>query len=159
MMEEIYRPAEELKPEGKLIGRIGYKPNASIIFVLLFGAAIAYLSRGNIAGMAAGFMISLAAAVFMLAVRDHPVMSIYEKDLVIFNAENPSQAQQLHVDDLTEFFVSREADPEIHLRLNDGSALTVRSFQKTKAYALLAKVMPESGTDEKNLKRKFFFRS
>ena len=153
-----YQNIEELHPQGKKIGSLGYRPNLSIFFVLIFGIFLMAMFR-NLFGIISGFFISGMAVFYLIKVKEHPVMDVYEKQLLIYEEKDPRLAILLSSDEIKEYFVSSDNASRISLRLQNGEILTISSMQKNKARVLLSKALVKKGSDEINLgDRKHFFR-
>ncbi len=154
-MELEYQNTMELQPKGRCLGKVGYRPNSYIYGTILFGICFGALVR-NLTGYIVGGAIIAMAVFYLLRVKDHPVMDVYQEDLVIYNAADPSQAARIPTEDITEFCAGDTKRLEILFRRKDGSVFSVSTAQTGKAYSLLEKAMSGRGTAEQNLATKKF---
>ncbi len=135
---------EELKPEGKLIKKIGFKSRFSEILFFIIGVALCVTL--NIYAILLGlFLIAISFFVFKF-VKDYKTMDIYEKGIVIYATENDSMAIYVPYDDLQEWTgkYSEYGSPEaIMFKLKNGEKIYKNSFLSNKAFFHLNKLIGE----------------
>ena len=149
----VFTGENQPQARGKLVGRIGYRPNTYIWIVLIFGICLAILIRSLIGYLLGGFMI-LMALLYLFKVKEKPVMDVYEKDLVIYDPEDSSRTAVVSCEDVSEFYTGDAKTLNIQFRLNDGNPFSISTAQTSRAYSLLEKVLSGKGTGEKNLEHK-----
>lgn len=156
-MKKRYENVTDLHPQGKKLGSVGVRPNLSIAFVFVFGIFLIAMFP-NAVGIVSGLLVMALSLAYLFGVKEHPILDVYERQLLVYDEKDPAKAMMIDKDDVKEYFIARSDSTDIDLRLNDGEVLVLHSMQKNKAYSLLSKVLPDKASDDMNLKnRKRFF--
>ncbi len=135
---------EELKPEGKLIKKIGFKSKFSEVLFFIIGAALCFTfnTYAIILGL---FLISIALAVFVL-VKDYKTLDIYEKGVVVYDTKDVTKGLYIPYDDLQEWTgkYSEYGSPEaIMFKLKSGQQIYKNTFLANTAFLRLNKLIGE----------------
>ncbi len=137
-----YLPVEEVKPQGRFIKAIGFKPKAAPLIVTAMG--IALLIPNNLYSRLLGFlMIALAALVF-LKVNDYKVMDIFDQGITFYGDANAKYAYFLPFSEIAMWKMEREAGHDsIVFELNNGLKIIKDTFEANKVYKTLYPMIKE----------------
>lgn len=147
MNHNQFENINELNENGKLLGSITYKPNKTILIVMVVGCACIVLFRNLFGLVFGGFIFALACFVFF-TVKDHKVMDVYDDALILYDNKDDSRVLQLSLDEIVEWNVNRDENYLITLKLKDGEQLGAQTFQVNEVNHLLKRVLPGKSTDE-----------
>lgn len=134
-------PLTEIEENGTLIGKAGYKPVASIFYLCC--AACLFLLMGRLFGVLMALICAAGAAFIQFAVKDHPVMDVYDDAVIMYHPTDPAQGIRYSNDDITRWTVNRDGSYEIALTLKNYEIHVASCYQTGKANRLLRKAMPE----------------
>lgn len=140
-MEELkYSKVEEIKVDSPLVEAVNFKPKAAPIICIIAGAAICFVP--GVLPKILGCVFIIFAFLVIRYVQDKKVMDIYKDGAVIYNSKDQSLAFWLDFAQVSEWRVDRgNGQDAIIFIFSDGSKLPVVSFNISKAYYSLDKVL------------------
>ena len=134
-------PLDEIGETGTLIGSVGYKP-VSAVYVLGI-AAVLFLVIGHLFGILMALICAAGAAFIQFAVKDHPVMDVYDDAVIMYHPADPSQGIRYTNEDIQKWSVNKEGSYQISLSLKNYEIHVAATYQIGKANRLLRKTMPQ----------------
>ena len=142
-MEELrYQKLEEIKVDSKLVASASFKPTKAPIICGVVGIALLFVNS-LLVRILGFFFVAMALFVFFM-VEDKKTIDVYENGAVIFNPSNSELAYYLDFDNVSEWDVVHESGHDtIEFTLLDGNRAVVDTFQSSKIYSALDKVMPD----------------
>ena len=137
-----YMPVAEVKPQGRFVKAIGFKPKAAPLIVTAMG--IALLIPNSLYARLLGFlMIALAVLVF-LKVKDFKVMDIFDKGIMFYGDADAKYAYFLPFDDIVMWKMEREAGHDrIVFELNNDLKIIKDTFEADRVYKTLYPLIRE----------------
>lgn len=140
-MEELtYSKVEEIKIDSPFIETVTFKPKAAPVICLIAGAVFCFIPV--LAARILGCFFMIFAFVVIRYVEDRKVMDVYQDGALIYNGADQSLAFWLDFNSVTEWRVDRgNGQDKIIFIFADGSKLPVISFNISKAYYALDKVI------------------
>lgn len=141
----------------KLLGKITYKPVSTIAIVFIAGIVITVLFQNVFGFLFGGFCMLLSAAAYML-VKDHPVIDVYQDELVIYDPSKGFSPVRIPANEVIQWEVNRNQSSAVTVMSKNRRPLSVVTYQTRKAVSLFRKAFPGKSTEEivirKNQNRK-----
>lgn len=131
----------------KLLGKITYKPVSAIAIVFVAGIAAAVLFRNVFGFVFGGFCILLSAASYVL-VKDHPVIDVYQDELIIYDASRGFLPVRIPAAEVVQWEVNRNQSSAVTVMSKNRKPLSVVTYQTRKAVSLFRKAFPGKSTEE-----------
>ena len=142
-MEELrYKNISDINVDSKLVVNGAFKPFKSVIIIGVVGVALLFV-KSPLIKILGVFFIAMALFVYFF-VNDKKTIDVYEKGCVIYNSKDQNLAYYLDFADVEEWDVSHEGGHDtIEFTLLDRNKAVVDTFQTTKIYNALDKLIPE----------------
>lgn len=160
-LEEKLQAADisELNITGTPVRSIFYKNNVSAYIIIVCGVLL-FLIKSIWAYLLGAFGIIIAAFV-LWKVKDYKVMDIYDDALIVYADEEATKAARIPYDEIIEWTVQNNASgvDAVMLKLKGGQVIYKNTFQVSRAYETLMKIIPEKESRviqmEKNRQKNF----
>lgn len=142
-MEELrYKKLDEIEISGKLVESGAFKPYKSVFIIGAAGLALLFVKSFYIKLLGL-FFVAIALFVFFF-VEDKKTIDVYENGCLIYNSKDSTLAYFINFNDIEEWDVSHEGGHDtIEFTLLDKNKAIVDTFQTTKIYNALEKIIPE----------------
>ena len=142
-MEELrYKKLDEINIDSKLVVSGAFKPYKSVAIIGVAGIGLLFLKSiyMKLLGL---FFVAIALFVFFF-VEDKKTIDVYESGCLIYNSKDSTLAYFINFNDIEEWDVSHEGGHDtIEFTLLDRNKAIVDTFQTTKIYNALEKIVPE----------------
>jgi hypothetical protein len=134
---------DQIQENGRLVKAILYKNPYSSYFGVAFGVVICLL-KSTWAIVLGGIFAALSLATIVL-VKDHKVMDIYDDAMIIYADETGTKAARIPYERVVEWesILSTTNSYTLKFTLDDGTVFFKDTFQLSKAYNALMKIMPD----------------
>ena len=137
-----YLNIDEVKPEGRLVIRIGFKPKKAPITIGLIG--ILMLIPNNLILRIMGlFFIAMACGVLFF-VKDYKVMDIYDQGILVYEDYKEEKACFIGYDEIECWEVVHDGGYDsAKFQLYDGTVFFKNTFEVNKVFKTLNIIMKE----------------
>ena len=142
-MKEIeYLNIDEVKPEGSLVIRIGFKPKKAPITIAIVGVLM-LMPNNLILRLLGLFFIAMACAV-LFYVKDYRVMDIYDQGLLVYEDDKGEKACFIGFDEIECWEVVHEGGYDsARFQLYDGTVFFKNTFEVNKVFKTLNIIIKE----------------
>lgn len=141
-IELKYQKLDEIKPEGKLLASVAFKPVVAPIVIGILGIALLFVPYMLVRILGA-FFVAMAAFV-LIYVKDKKTIDVYEKGCIIYNSKDSTLAYYLDFELVEEWDVLHDSGHDtIEFTLTDKNKAIVDTFQSNKVYSALDKAIPD----------------
>ena len=141
-----YKPVSEIKENGKLLGKVGYKPMSAVIVLCI--AAILFLFIGHLFGILMAVLCAAGAGYIYFGLKDRQVMDVYDDALIFHHPEDASLGIRFKPDQIKQWTVNKDGSYQIALTLKDQNIYVMSTYQISNANRMLKKLMPKkNGTN------------
>ena len=137
-----YMPVAEVKPQGRFVKEIGFKPKMAPIIITAIG--IVLLIPNSLYSRLLGFLMIALALLVLLKVKDFKVMDIFDKGIMFYGDRDAKYASFLPFEDIAMWKMDREAGHDsIYFELNNGMKIIKDTFEADRVYKTLYPLIKE----------------
>lgn len=153
-----------LELDGKHICDITYKPKTTLVISLVCG--LLFIATLNIYCVILGAFMLLYVVFVAKTVKDYPIISLYDTYMLIYELESYDMVRRINYVDIEEWTCkdTKGQNNCVRFKLIDGENIYKDTFQTSKAYSELNKLIPEKESlaikhaRQKDIKMKFKFK-
>jgi hypothetical protein len=153
MNNEELRDINEIRPAGKPLKAITYKPYSACYICIAAGIGMLLLRQWVFLVLGAVFIF---AAVFVLwKIKDHKVLDIYQEGVLIYGTGDETKGLFVKYDDLKEWTTksSQGGSEAVYFLLSNGIQIYKDTFQAAAAYRELIKLQETKESEHIRLEK------
>ena len=153
MNNEELQNIEEIRPAGKPLKAITYKPYIACYVAITAGIGMLFLKHWAFIVLGV-FFVGIALFV-LLKIKDRNVIDIYQEGVLIYGLEDNTKGMYVRYDDIVEWSAksSQGGSECVYFVLTDGRHIYKDTFQAIIAYRQLNKLMPEKESEHIRLEK------
>ena len=142
-MNNEYMKRSEIIENGKLIGKINYKPVNAFIIMTVFGLILFFAKNAILTVLAC--LILLLTVCGMIFIKDRPVLEVYSDALILYDEKDETLAIRIPNKYINKWDVSSNGSftTQIYLADKNNTIIQFECFSTGKVINLLKETMKE----------------